>query len=86
MRTFIVAVALALASTLVNSMPAVADHEHLHCLTTQGVVGMPIAGGLTANAPHDAFSRFHTQVHFGAFANPDNPVSLGATFTGTCPQ
>jgi hypothetical protein len=85
MRAFIAGLTLAVASMLASSTPALADHTHLHCLTTPGA-RTDIAGGLTANAPHDAFSRFHVQVHFGAFANPDNPVSLGAVFTGSCPQ
>jgi hypothetical protein len=85
MRAFIAALILALASALMGATPALATHTHLHCLTTPGTK-TAIAGGLTANAPHDAFTRFHDQVHFGAFANPTNPVSLGAVFSGPCPQ
>jgi hypothetical protein len=84
MRAFIAALMLALASVLVGSTPVLADHTHLHCLTTPGTV-TAIAGGLTANAPHDAFSRFHTQVHLGAFAISTNPVSVVPTSpTGSC--
>lgn len=85
MRRFTVATIVALAYVFVGSTPALADHTHLHCLTTPGTK-TAIAGGVTANAPHDAFTRFHDQVHFGAFANPDNPVALGAVFTGSCPE
>ncbi len=84
MRAFIVALILALASTLVGGTPALANHTHLHCLTTPGGTHA-IAGGLTANGPHDAFSRFHLQVHLGALTNPNNPVTVAATGpTGSC--
>jgi len=88
MRAFIAALILALASTLIGSTPALATHTHLHCLTNPGGT-TAIAGGLTANAPHDAFSRFHTQVHLGAFANnsPSSPVTVAPTSpTLGCPD
>ena len=85
MRGFIVALILALASTLVGATPALADVPvHLHCLTTPGGTHA-IAGGLTANAPHDAFTGFHFKVHLGALTNPNNPVTVAATSpTGSC--
>ncbi len=83
MRAFIAALILALASTLASSTPASAIHTHLHCLTTPGTTTV-IAGGLTANGPHQAFSNFHTNVHFGAFANNSarSPVTVAR---GSCP-
>ena len=85
MRALIAGLILALASTLGGATPALADvPTHLHCLTTPGTT-TAVAGGLTANGPHDAFTRFHFQVHLGAFANPSNPVSVAATSpTGSC--
>ncbi|HET9808277.1 MAG TPA: hypothetical protein VFQ66_01180 [Candidatus Limnocylindria bacterium] len=85
MRGFIAALILALASTLVGATPALADVPvHLHCLTTPGGTHA-IAGGLTANAPHDAFTGFHFKVHLGALTNPNNPVTVAATSpTGSC--
>lgn len=85
MRAFIAALILALASALVGATPALADVPvHLHCLTTPGGTHS-IARGLTANAPHNAFTGFHFQVHLGALANPNNPVSVAATSpTGSC--
>jgi hypothetical protein len=60
MRALIVALILALSSILVGATPALADVPvHLHCLTTPGTT-TTIAGGLTANAPHDAFTGFST--------------------------
>jgi hypothetical protein len=86
LRTFIAALILALASMVVGASPALADVPvHLHCLSTPGTT-TAIAGGLTANAPHDAFTTFHFQVHLGALANPTNPVTVAAVFTGGCPQ
>jgi len=85
MRALIVALILALSSILVGATPALADVPvHLHCLATPGTT-TAIAGGLTANAPHDAFTGFHFQVHLGALANPTNPVSVSAVFTASCP-
>ncbi|HJW47827.1 MAG TPA: hypothetical protein VJ726_00260 [Candidatus Limnocylindria bacterium] len=85
MRASIAALVLALASILVGGSPALADVPvHLHCLTTPGGTHS-IARGLTANGPHDAFTRFHFQVHLGALTNPNNPVSVAATApTGSC--
>ena len=85
MRAFIVALILALASTLLGATPALADVPvHLHCLTTPGT-RTAVAAGLTANGPHAAFTRFHLQVHLGAFANLTNPVSVSTTSpTGSC--
>jgi hypothetical protein len=86
MRAFIAALVLALAVTLSGASPALAQVPvHLHCLTTLGTT-TAIAGGLTANGPHAAFERFHFQVHLGALANPTNPVTVQAVFTGSCPQ
>jgi hypothetical protein len=86
MRALIVALILALSSILVGATPALADVPvHLHCLTTPGTT-TTIAGGLTANAPHDAFTGFHFKVHLGALSNPTNPISVSAVFTGSCPQ
>ena len=85
MRALIVALILALSSILVGATPALADVPvHLHCLTTPGGTHS-IAGGLTANGPHDAFTRFHFQVHLGALANLNNPVTVAAIPpTGSC--
>lgn len=86
MRAFIAALILALASALMGATPALADVPvHLHCLTTPGGTHA-IAGGLTANGPHDAFTGFHFRVHLGALMNPNNPISVSAVFTGSCPQ
>jgi hypothetical protein len=84
MRAFIAALFLALAATLGAATPALADVPvHLHCLTTPGTT-TAIAGGLTANAPHDAFTGFHFQVHLGAFTNT-TMVSVAATSpTSSC--
>lgn len=85
MRAFIAALILALASTVVGATPALADVPvHLHCLTTPGTT-TAIAGGLTANAPHDAFSTFHFQVHLGALTSSGNLTVAPTAPTGSCP-
>ena len=84
MRALIAALILALASTLIGASPALAVPAHLHCLTTPGGT-TTVAGGVTANAPHDtAFHNFHGNVHTGAFANnsASSPVTIAP---GACP-
>jgi hypothetical protein len=84
MRAFIAALILALASTLAGATPALADVPvHLHCLTTPGTT-TAIAGGLTANAPHDAFTAFHFQVHVGALTSSGNLSVAPTSPGGTC--
>lgn len=86
MRTLIVALLLGLCGTLVSASPALAVPLHLHCLHTPGTV-TAIAGGVTANAPHDAFDTFHANVHQGAFVDnsPSSPVFITTTSpTGSC--
>ncbi|HKY50475.1 MAG TPA: hypothetical protein VJP45_04395 [Candidatus Limnocylindria bacterium] len=85
MRALVAATALALASLVAGTTPALAVDRHLHCLTTPGGT-TTIAAGLTANGPQAAFDQFHFQVHFGALANPNNPVTVAGIFTGSCPQ
>ena len=82
MRAFIGAAILAAAATLAGSTPALAEHTHLHCLTTPGTM-TAIAGGLTANGPHDAFSTFHSQVHLVALRSSGN-LFVVPSFTGSC--
>ena len=83
MRARIAGLIIALAATLAGSTPALANHNHLHCLTTPGV-RTTIAAGLTANASHVGFANFHGNVHLGAFANnsSSSPTSLAP---GACP-
>ncbi len=86
MRSVIIAAALALAWSIGVASPAYAVPAHLHCLATPGTT-TAIAGGVTANAPHETLERFHSNVHLGAFANnsPSSPVTISATSpTGSC--
>jgi hypothetical protein len=83
MRKLAITVA-ALGGLAVIPAPASAVPLHLHCLTTPGGTHA-IAGGVTANAPHNtAFHNFHNNVHTGAFAG-QNPNTVTATApTGSC--
>lgn len=84
MRALIGSSVIALGIILTGARPALADDVplHLHCLTTPGTT-TAIAGGVTANAPHDAFSRFHFGVHLGAFTNTPHTVTPTSP-TGSC--
>lgn len=75
-----VAALLAIASPVQAQVP-----RHLHCLTTEGGTHA-IAGGLTANAPQDAFENFHFKVHLDVFVNGPNPNTVVPAFPpASCP-
>ena len=84
MRALIAGLIIAVAATVAASTPALAEHNHLHCLTTPGG-RTTIAAGVTTNASHVGFTNFHANVHFGAFANnsSSSPTSLAL---GACSQ
>ncbi|MDQ3512376.1 MAG: hypothetical protein M3462_01740 [Chloroflexota bacterium] len=83
-KTLIVGSAVALGFAI--AAPATASHEHY--LDTPGTCVTDIASGQTEQGPGEAgYHQFHANVHLGqpgkvAFANPNNPVSVGK---GTCP-
>jgi hypothetical protein len=73
--------------------PAVAGHQHLHCIETPNDKVHSVARGATFHASHTGFSQFHNNVHFGAFSSPgwqaqhDLAVVFpsGTPPTATCP-
>jgi hypothetical protein len=74
-----------LAGVLALAAPANAQvPRHLHCLTEASGNTHAIAGGLTANAPQNAFETFHFGVHLAVFVEGPNPQTLMPSFTGSC--
>ena len=83
----LVTVALVMAAMMALAGPALADHEHF--LTTPGTTVQDIAHGQTEKCSTEPGGhKFHENVHIGqpgqAFANPNNPVSVGKSENATC--
>jgi hypothetical protein len=84
MRRLLIASATAAALLGVASPVQAQVPRHLHCMTNPAGTHA-IAGGLTANAPQDAFETFHFGVHLAVFVNGPNPNTVDPSFTGDCP-
>ena len=76
----------AVALSIGIAAPTYASHEHY--IDTPGTCDADVAGGQTSKGPGEGgYHRFHENVHLGqpgaeAFANSNNPVSIGK---GACP-
>jgi hypothetical protein len=77
------------ATALALGSPGTARAEHAHWLVTPGTCVEDLGSGQTSitDTEHGGYHRFHFNVHLGvpgaeAFANPNNPVSVGK---GSCP-
>ena len=88
MRRFLIAGALVGALVVTGGSAALAAHDHY--LVTPGTCIEDIASGQTSQTSGGGAHQFHDNVHLGtpgmeAFANPDNPVSIGkVTATTGC--
>lgn len=83
--------ALVSAALALGSLGA-AHAEHAHWLQTPGTCLEDLGSGQTsiADTEHGGYHQFHLNVHLGvpgthAFANPQNPVSVGKVVTVPCP-
>lgn len=75
------------ATALLVALPLAAYGGHPHWLQTPGTCVEDLGSGQTSQTSGGGFHRFHNNVHLGqpgtsAFANENNPVSVGK---GTCP-
>jgi hypothetical protein len=80
----------AAALTLISPGTARAAHEHW--LETPGTCVENLGSGQTSisDPDHGGYHQIHENVHLGvpgldAFANPNNPVSVGKVVTVPCP-